>query len=176
MSHRTTDIRFEIVDIREQEFQTAQMYLLGFIYNAMNDSNIKKSLDSRRDYTDIKKLRKLREQDPELYNLKKHGSTKVYSIVCQNQRQPVIYTEDELSAMSAKEKAKLTEYWNFTLQKPAWYGCPSSKYPHLSFMVGVHPKHYCLPCCNKKFREDDESRKTRVNAICAKDHKWSDGY
>lgn len=172
MSHRTTDIRFEIVDIREQEFQTVQTYLLGFIHSAMNDPEIKKSLEARRDYTDIKKLRKLREQDPELYNLKKHGSKKVYSIVCQNQRQPVIYTEDELKAMSAKDKEKLVQYWNFTLEKPAWYGCPTSAYPHLSFMVGVHPKHYCLPCCNKKLREDDESRKTKVNAICSRDHQW----
>lgn len=173
MSHRTTDIRIEIVDIRELEFQTAYIYILGFIYGAIADSTIKASLESVRDYTDVKKLRKLRERDPELYNLKKYGSKKVYSIICQNQRQPIIYTEDELRQMSAKEKIALTKYWNFTLQKPAWYGCPNAAYPHLSFMVGAHPKHYCLPCCNKKTREDDESRKTKVNTVCLEHHVWS---
>lgn len=174
MSHRTTDIRFEISDIREQEFKTAQVYILGFIYSAAHDSEIRASLESRRDYTDVKKLRKLREQDPELYNLRKHGSKKVYSIVCQNQRQPIIYTDDELRSMSAKDKQALVEYWNFTLGRPAWYGCPSRQYPHLSFMVGVHPKHYCLPCCNKKLRTDDESRKARVNTGCLRNHEWKD--
>lgn len=174
MSHRTTDIRFEIADIREQEFQTAQVYLLGFIHAAASSPEVRAAMTAKRDYTDVKKLRKLREQDPELYNLKKYGSKKVYSIVCQNQRQPIIYTEDELRAMSSADKAKLTEYWNFTLNRPAWYGCPSRAYPHLSFMVGVHPKHYCLPCCNKKMREDDESRKVRINVSCVKNHQWTE--
>lgn len=174
MSHRTTDIRIEIVDIRELEFQTAYIYILGFIYSAQTNADVKKSLESVRDYTDVKKLRKLREQDPELYNLKKYGSTKVYSIICQNQRQPIIYTEDELRQMSVKEKAALTKYWNFTLQKPAWYGCPNTEYPHLSFMVGAHPRHYCLPCCNKKTREDDDSRKTKVNSVCLAEHIWNE--
>jgi hypothetical protein len=172
MSHRTADVRFELIDIREHEFRTAQVYILGFIYSAINNSEVKASINLQRDYTDVKKLRKLREQDPELFNLKKYGSKKVYSIVCQNQRQPIIYTEDELRSMPAGEKAKLTQYWNFTLQKPAWYGCPSRAYPHLSFMVGVHPRHYCLPCCNKKMREDDESRKVKINIACMRDHKW----
>lgn len=174
MSHRTTDVRFEISDIRELEFRTAQIYILGFIYAASNNAEVRAASNLQRDYTDVKKLRKLREQDPELYNLKKYGSKKVYSIVCQNQRQPIIYTEDELRSMSAKDKASLTEYWNFTLQKPAWYGCPSRAYPHLSFMVGVHPRHYCLPCCNKKARADDESRKVKINVACARDHRWTD--
>lgn len=175
MTHRTTDIRFEVSDIHQREFGIFYTYICDFIFRMSADIKIKTSLTSHRDYTDVKKLRKLREQDPELYNLKKYGSKKVYSIVCQNQRQPLIYTPDEIRGMSAAEVKKLTQYWNFTLQKPAFYGCPSKEYPHLSFMVGVHPKNYCLPCCNKKSQdEDEETRKQIVHAICKREHAYID--
>lgn len=176
MSHRTTDVRFEVIDIREKEFLIFYNYIMCFIYRASNDERVKESFGATRSYADVKKLRKLREQDPELYNLKKYGSKKVYSIICQNQRQPLIYTQDEMKGLPAAELNKLTQYWNFTLNKPAYYGCPNKKYPHLSFMVGAHPKHYCLPCCNKKPQTGDESRKTKVNAICLKSHKYIDSH
>lgn len=172
MSHRTTDVRFEVSDIRENEFQLFQQYIILFVYRALNDEKVKTALSSTRSYKDVKKLRKLREQDPELFNLKKYGSKKVYSIICQNQRQPLIYTQDELKSMPAHEVKKLVQYWNFTLNKPAFYGCPNRKYPHLSFMVGMHPKHYCLPCCNKKPQLGEGSKKTRINSICLQKHKY----
>lgn len=173
MSHRTTDIRFEVSDIRQQEFNIFYTYICDFIFRMSTDAKIKSSMSSHRDYTDVKKLRKLREQDPELYNLKKYGSKKVYSIICQNQRQPLIYTADEIRGMSTAEVKKLTQYWNFTLQKPAFYGCPNKEYPHLSFMVGVHPKNYCLPCCNKKSQDDEEeTRKQIVHSICKREHVY----
>lgn len=172
MSHRTTDIRFEVSDIRDHEFQIFYQYIVSFVYRAINDEKVKTALATSKSYKDVKKLRKLREQDPELYNLKKYGSKKVYSIICQNQRQPLIYTPDELKSLPAQEIKKLTQYWNFTLNKPAYYGCPNRKYPHLSFMVGAHPKHYCLPCCNKKPQLGEDSKKTRVNSICLQKHKF----
>jgi hypothetical protein len=172
MSHRTTDIRFEVTDIREREFQIFYTYIVLFVYRALADEKVKLALTNVRAYGDVKKLRKLREQDPELYNLKKYGSKKVYSIICQNQRQPLIYTPDELKGMPAAEVKKLTQYWNFTMNKPAYYGCPNKKYPHLSFMVNAHPRHYCLPCCNKKSQTGEESKKTRVNSICLQKHKF----
>ncbi len=172
MSHRTTDIRFEVSDIREKEFQIFYQYIVGFVYRVMHDDSIRAAMTTMRSYKDVKKLRKLREQDPELYNLKKHGSKKVYSIICQNQRQPLIYTQDELKAMPAAEVKKLRQYWNFTLNKPAYYGCPNKKYPHLSFMVGAHPKHYCLPCCNIKPQVGDEGKKMKINSICMQRHKF----
>jgi hypothetical protein len=174
MSHRTTDIRFEVSDIREREFEIFYQYIVAFTYAASISDRVKESASAQRSYKDVKKLRKLREQDPELYNLKKYGSKKVYSIICQNQRQPLIYTADELRSMSAQDIKKLTQYWNFTLNKPAYYGCPNKKYPHLSFMTGAHPKHYCLPCCNKKSQIGDDSRKQRANALCMQKHKFID--
>lgn len=172
MSHRTTDIRFEVSDIRDKEFETFYSYIVCFIYRSINDEKIKSALNATRNYKDIKKLRKLREQDPELFNLKKYGSKTVYSKLCQGPRQPLIYTQDELKNMSAADVKKLTEYWNFTLNKPAYYGCPDRKYPHLSFIVGTHPKHYCLPCCNKKSHMVEEGKKTKVVSICLQKHKF----
>lgn len=170
MSHRTTDVRFEISDIRENEFDIFYVYIISFIHHA----NLNIRAQPVQTNKDVKKLRKLREQDPELYNLKKYGSKKVYSIICQNQRQPLIYTPDEIKNMNIADVKKLTQYWNFTLNKPAYYGCPNKKYPHLSFMVNSHPRHYCLPCCNKKPQMGEDSKKTRVNSICMQKHKHQD--
>lgn len=175
MSHRTTDVRFEVSDIREREFSTFYRYIMTYIYNCLLDNNVKTSMMTQKNYKDIKKLRKLREQDPELFNLKKYGSKKVYSIVCQNQRQPLIFTPDEIKSMQPAEIKKLTQYWNFTLNKPAYYGCPNKKYPHLSFMINSHPKHYCLPCCNKKPSIEEYSKKNKINTICMQKHKFISG-
>lgn len=172
MSHRTTDVRFEVSDIREKEFQTFNKYIKLFVYRALQDDKVKAALTSTRTYKDVKKLRKLREQDPELYNLKKYGSKNVYSKICQNKRQPLIFTQDEIKGMSAGEVKKLTQYWNFTLNKPAYYGCPNKKYPHLSFMVNAHPRHYCLPCCNTKPQTAEGSKKSRINSVCLQKHKY----
>lgn len=170
MSHRTTAVRFEVTDIREKEFALFYRYIIMFIYRAAHDDKIKQSMIVTKNYGDDRRLRKLREQDPELFNLKKHGSKKVYSILCQKQRQPLIYTPDEVKNMSAKELKELTLYWNFTMNKPAYYGCPNKKYPHLSFTVDAHPKHYCLPCCSKA-QSNEESKKNRVTAICLTKHR-----
>jgi hypothetical protein len=113
----------------------------------------------------IPKLKKLKEIDPNLYNLRKFGSEKVYSILCQNPRQPVIYTEDELADMSAADKKKLIKYWNFTLNREAYYNCPSRKYPHFSFITGLHPKHYCLPCCGKS-DVTPGTKKSEIVSVC----------
>lgn len=148
MSHRTSDIRFEAVNIRRGEFESFYGFIAFFAYTAAQQPQIREQRISVS--TATKKLNKLKEQDPELFNLKKHGVNYQYSVKCQKPRQPVVYSESELASMSRGDVAKLTKYWNFTLSRPAWYGCPSRTYPHLSFIVGVHPKHYCLPCCNKK--------------------------
>lgn len=170
MYHRTTDVKFEIIDIGENELNIFLRYIRHFVIRAEQIETPTKIESSG----NIKRLRKLKEQDPELYNLKKYGSKKVYSILCQNERQPLIYTDDELKKMSDKEKNKLAKYWNFTLNKPAYYNCPTKKYPHLSFIVGMHPKHYCLPCCNKKLRDNIDSKRADRDRVCMKEFKIDD--
>jgi hypothetical protein len=169
MHHRISDVRFEISDVREDEFKTFYRYLLGYIIQSTAIIP-KVPLVTSSGKTGIKKLRKLREQDPELYNLKRYGSKNDYSIRCQNPRQPAIYTDDEVASMTKAELAKLTKYWNFTLNRPAYYGCPSSDYQHLSFITGVHPKHYCLPCCNKRQKSEEDTRKGKIIADCLSKH------
>lgn len=170
MTHRTTDVRFEVANIREKEFQIFRDFIMCYVYGAVNNEKIKALMLNKRSYDDVKKLRKLKEQDPELYNLKKYGSKKVYSILCQNQRQPIIYTNDEIKAMPASDLKMLTKYWNFTLEKPAYYRCPNKNFPHLNFIIGAHPKHYCLPCCNKKPLRDDDNKKTKQARACLQNH------
>lgn len=169
MSHRTTDIKFDIINVRDDEFVTLHNYIKTFLKSAKENVDI--NMEMR--LSDVKKLKKLKLSDPELYNLKKHGSDKVYSILCQNQRQPFVYTEDEIYDMDKDKVKKLTKYWNFTQQKAAYYGCPNRKYPHLSFIVGEHPLHYCLPCCRKSLTTE-ESKKSQINAKCLADKIYMD--
>lgn len=178
MYHRTTDLKFEAVNVREEEFKLIYRYVLMFVSKAMCNPKINQ-ISAEKTYNvgteGIKKLRKLQETDPDLYNLKKFGSNKMYSILCQNPRQPIIYTDDEIDRMSAKERAKLTKYWNFTLDREAYYGCENSKYPHMAFIVGVHPKNYCLPCCSKKQFTVEESKKMQINKICMQNYEFGKG-
>ncbi len=161
--HRTTDVKFEIVDVHEDEFPIFKRYIAGFIRRAslLKLTNVSSG--------SVKKIRKLREHDPELYNTKKHGSDQLYSIKCQNPRQPTIYTDDEVASMTKSDRDKLIQYWNFTFQKPAYYSCSNKDYPNLSFLVGIHPKGYCLPCCSKKAQT-----KKNINATCLKHHTYSE--
>ena len=170
MVHRTSDIKFEIGDIHEDEFDTFFNYIKVFI--ALSAPHLNKAPPAVVHKDGVRALKKSREQDPEAYNLKKHGSPIVWSVVCQKQRQPVVYSQEEIAGMSAGDVKKLTQYWNFTLNKPAWYGCPNAKYPHLSFMVGVHPKHYCLPCCNKRTPSAESDKRARINNICLAKHVY----
>jgi len=171
MSHRTTDVRFEILSVREQEFTIFYRYIVLFIYRAQHDANVISSMQAVRNYKDVKRLRKLREQDPELYNIKKYGSEKTYSVLCQKPKQPLIYTQDEIKTLPQTEVKKLTQYWNFTLNKTAYYGCPNRKFPHLTFITGIHPKHYCLPCCGQTSNRS-ESKKARMISVCMSKHKY----
>lgn len=171
MHHRTTDIKFEIIDVHQDEFPIFSRYIEMFIYRVAQLSTLK---TTQRDYKDVKKIRKLREQDPELYNTKKHGSDQLYSIKCQNPRQPMIYTADELKTLSKEKSNKLVSYWNFTFKKPAYYSCPNPEYPYMSFLVDIHPKGYCLPCCSKKPQSQQGVKKQGIRETCMKHHVYNE--
>jgi len=174
MQHRTTDVKFEIHNVKEREFTNFYMYITGLILQLTSSSEFKKIEQERFIESDKKnkKLKKLQEVDPVLYRLKKYNTNKLYSIACQNPHQPFIYTKAELDQMSDRQKSKLTKYWNFTLNKPAYYGCPNSAYPHLSFIIGIHPKFYCLPCCGKRLTNVEGSKKNLINNICLTRHEF----
>ena len=95
-------------------------------------------------------LKRLHERDPVLFDLKKYNqNASVYSVICQSNRQPLIYDEEEKNMLSASEQSKLTKYHNYTMDTPAYYGCPNPEYPYLNLKKGVHPMGYDIPCCKK---------------------------
>ena len=147
MKHLFSDICFEITNIREINFIILKRYLGNILSLARIRKDVVKSGGR------VKRLRKLQEYDPLLYNLRDGNianENKLYSIICQGPNQPIIYSKDEIRDMSSSKKKKLVEYWNFTYEEPAYYECPDSEYPHFMFMTGYHPKGYCLPCCKKR--------------------------
>ncbi len=169
MIHRTSDIRFEFTGIREEEFIKIERYLKCFVWYCQvtlkqKGENI--SLGS------MKKLKRLKEGDRELFDIKQQGASKVYSVKCQSERQPNLFTDDEVSSMSAADKKYLQKYWNFTYNRTAYYSC-SKEFPHLSFIVGVHPKGYCLPCC-KKAEIKENTRREEITKKCLLTHRWED--
>ena len=174
IQHRTADIKFEVLDIHADEFEIFNSYIMMLAYQANRDPRIDALRAEHKTYENVQKLKKLREQDPELYNLKKYGSDKVYSILCQNARQPLIYTQDEVRAMGPALAKRLIKYWNFTLGKPAHYTCPNDTFPHFGFLASVHPRGYCLPCCNKKSQMTHNSRRAAITSRCLREHIYRD--
>lgn len=169
MSTRTTDVKFEILNIKDTEFDIIYKFITTFVHNFIKNEKIKQH--SADDNGNVKKLKKLRERDPELYNLKKHGSTKTYSVLCQNKHQPHIYTEEEFKNMPKQRASALTKYWNFTLNRPAYYGCPNPRYPYFGFTINLHPKNYCLPCCRANIITE-KSLKSNVYKGCFTSHMY----
>ena len=152
MIHRTSDIKFELYNITQNNYLRFRQYLDVYLASA---SKIKIKGEVQKE---IKKLKKLQEVDPDLYNMRKYGSDKLYTVLCQEPRQPLIYANKNEAPKNA------VEYKNFTTGKSAYYVC-EQEHPILSFITGIHPMGYCLPCCKKKLsgvnmRDDPVCNKT----------------
>jgi hypothetical protein len=148
--HRVTDIKIEIIDTNPKDYKHILDILLLFLYNVNNQiNNMPKTKESSLDQKFIKKLR---EQDSQLYDKLKEGN--IYSKKCQGIRQPIIYTDEEYNKLKFADKNNLYKFWNFTKNKPVYYSCqndPSTKKPLIiSFLTGIHEDDYCVPCCKKK--------------------------
>jgi hypothetical protein len=151
ISHTSLCVKFIVSDIKEREFNDSVIkYLAYFTESLMKDPKFANVLTGQTTITSQNRLKKLKEFDPELFDLKKSGSKRVYSVVCQSIRQPIVYAPEEIATLSKSMQASLIKYWNFTSSSPAYYSCPTSKYPQLNFIAGVHPKGFCLPCCTKQ--------------------------
>jgi hypothetical protein len=175
MIHRTSDVKFEIFGVNPEELSLFNRYIYVFLakFICLKESGLNAGPDSL-DKKNVKKIKKLKEVDPELYNLKKYGYKRAYSVICQNPKQPVVFSDDEIAQMTSNKKGlpELYKYWNFTTGKEAFYSCPNPKYPYLFFITGVHPKNYCLPCCKKTadVMDGKNSKSAAISAICAKKH------
>ena len=175
--HRATDLRIEIIGADSlHEFELIRRYLFSFLDGLLVGSNRLKTvgkelmLPEREPASETtaasRRLRRLQERDPNLFDLKKYDQdATVYSVLCQSGRQPHVYNEAESKLLNARRRGTLVRYWNFTDDAPAYYECPDPKYPHLSFRAGQHPLGYCLPCC-KKTRPAVGSRAALVNDGC----------
>jgi len=174
--HRASDVRFDVHDIYESEYHVLDRYLRAFVTAFAREGVSRADAEDRARVVDIdvsdpsrRRLRRLQEIDPVLYNLRKHGATRVYSTRCQHSKQPILYSAQEEAAHKVPRSA--VKYWNFTSGKPAFYSCPDARYPHLNFIVGVHPKGYCIPCCGR-MQPTPGSKHERIEKICATEHKF----
>ena len=191
ISNKTIYQKIEVQKLREKEFEYFYTYLISklFEFQLENDKNRRKIKDPKTTgkSSDInlekkmitkkdKSLKKLVELDPELYSFKIHGSNLVYSKICQKPNQPKIYTETEINELPSNMKKNLVKYWNFTSKVPVYYYCPSSEFPHLNFITGVHPKMYCIPCCKKNpaFTDGKNKNKDNIYLSCMDKHSYED--
>jgi hypothetical protein len=180
--HRATDLRVEIIGADSlAEFHLIRRYIFSFLDDLLEGKSRIRVGDSSASPTQAaqgpiasRRLRRLQERDPNLFDLKKYnqGAT-VYSVLCQSGRQPHVYSIAELNALSMRRRDALVQYWNFTENTPAFYECPDSNYPHLSFIASKHPKGYCLPCC-KKSRPAAGSRSALINERCLAQRSYTD--
>lgn len=180
ISHTPTGIKIEIENLKEFEFKIFQQFLQMFIVNVLDQLNNKKRLKQVDDESKFEKSQKRalqsnKEIDPELYNAKKLYSTNfVYSRICQKPYQPDILTDVEYKSLDPIRKKNAVLYWNFTQKKPIWYSCDNDKYPHLKFIVGKHPKNYCVPCCKKTgINDNSNTSKQLIHNTCLTEHVWT---
>lgn len=177
--HRFSDIKIEIIGIKEKEFFIFYNFImtLFYLYNlkCQNITECKKEeIKKTTDRTMKKTLRNLKEQDPVLYNFKKYYKTEnVYSKICQRPRQPLLLTKQGFDNLPKDKKKNVVKYWNFTSNKDAYYTCPNPKYPYLDFRIKRHPKDYCIPCCRKmQVAQSETDAKRIIYDICLKNHKY----
>lgn len=158
VTHRFSDIKIECSGLKEQEFITFYIYILRLLESI---PRVKGDIVD----TKVKKLKQLKERDPLLYEFKKvYKSDLIYSKLCQQQKQPVMYNDP------GKNRIK---FWNFTTGIPAYYGCPNPNYPYINFITHAHPKNFCIPCCYKlPPSTNKEDKKTKIYNTCIEKKKY----
>jgi hypothetical protein len=162
--HRYSDLKVEINDIKEEEHEIVIFYILSIL---------RKIKPQEEKFNNVeKKLKKLKEIDPELYDFKKaYQSKEVLSKKCQKPLQPILWTKEEYEERKNMKDFSAMKYWNFTKNEPAYYECPNQKFPHIRFITGVHPKGYCIPCCKKTQPIDNpKNKKTQIHKSCLDNH------
>lgn len=166
--HKITNIKFELFNVSQDEFETCIKYitiLISIFSKEFKDDDVLKD--------DYSRLKKLKELDPELFDIKKIGSEKTYSEICQQKYQPDVISKSEYDKMPKKDKDRVVEYWNFTLEQPAYYYCDSDHAKHTTFIVGKHPKNYCLPCC-KKISSHKNEVFSNIMSECTKNYIYEE--
>lgn len=173
ITHRFTDIRVDIIGIREEEYPIYYNFIMTLFY-MFNKSLERGSKTQMVVYKN--KLKQLRIQDPILYDFKKiYKSNIIYAKKCQKQYQPVIINSSEYETLTPEQQKNTTMYWNFTTNEPVRYRCPNPKYPYIKFIIKEHPKDFCIPCCQKTpSLESKQQAKLSIYNTCMKDHIFTE--
>lgn len=172
VTHRFSDVKIEISGIKEDEYHIFIRYIILLFSQFMRVRNVDQKRDEVR--VNTKPLNNLKEQDPQLYNFKKlYNSELVYSKLCQKPYQPNILTQAQFDGLDKMSKANTTKYWNFTTNTDAYYQCPNPKFPHVRFIVGKHPRGYCIPCCKITAPpRNPDDRQRQIYDECIKHHTY----
>lgn len=172
--HRSADIKIEISGIRENEYDVFNhyIYILLFMFlieNKRQKITIQSTSHRKKTLIDNK------EQDPELYNTRKIYKTQfIYSRACQKPYQPRMLNDAEYEALSIDQKSRAVKFWNFTRRIPVWYLSTNPNYPYIRFMVGKHPREYCIPCSKKTQVPNNSTDPNKIiHDICMSEHKWT---
>jgi hypothetical protein len=169
--HRVTDVKIDIIETSPKDYENITGILIPF-FAFINEkiNNLPKTKESN----DQKLIRKLREQDSQLYDKLKEGN--IYSKKCQGIRQPIILTDEEYSKLKPNQKEEVYKYWNFTRNSPAYYSCQldksTGKHLIMSFLTGIHEDNYCVPCCKKK-ELNESSKHHERDKECLDNHTYS---
>jgi len=172
------DIKISIDGIKDEEYTIFYIYMLNIfdmMYQQIKHYKDISSQKASKDITIKQNVKTLIHYDPVLYNFKKlYNSPIVYSRLCQRKNQPAIISEEVYNKLSKQEKERITKYWNFTTNSPAYYKCPNSKYPNLQFIIKRHPKDYCIPCCKiKTIDKHKDIAKSAIYNSCIEHHKYT---
>lgn len=169
--HRVTDIKIEIIETSPKDYDNIIGILLPFLAFVNDKIN---NLPKIKENISQKLIRKLREQDSQLYDKLKEGN--IYSKKCQGVRQPIILTDEEYNKLKPNQKNDIYKYWNFTRNSPAYYTCQidksSGKPLIMSFLTGIHEDNYCVPCCKKKLLNESSKHHDR-DKECMSSHVYS---
>ena len=156
----STGIRFTVEDVHENSLIPSQKIVAMFI----NEFSGIPAPEKVKIVKNIKK--KMEELDPDLYKVPLIDGKK-YARVCQKKFRPIgIYTEDEYQNPAIKQKS-LHKFINYTTKENIYYECPK-KMDNLGFIVGKHPKGFCIPKC-KEIETEGEKVKL-VKSLCHEKH------
>lgn len=175
IQHRITDIKIEILETNDDDLENIEDILVNYIQKLELPEEVERDESQ-------KLVKKLREQDPRLYDGLKDDL--VYSKQCQGIRQPIVLTDKEYKEIKASEKsilrgkiAKIHEYWNFTKNATAHYQCqydPSTKQElHFGYLTGIHKNNWCVPCCKLKAMTK-ESKNYDRHQKCNSTHEYTE--
>jgi hypothetical protein len=174
------DIKITIDGIKDEEYSIFYIYMLNIfdtLYHQIKHYKSTSTTDAAAAtaVTIKQNVKTLVRSDPALYSFKKlYDSPIVYSRLCQRKHQPAIITEEAYNKLSKTEKERVTKYWNFTTNSPAYYKCPNAKYPNLQFIIKKHPKDYCIPCCKiKTIDKYKDIAKSAIYNSCMEHHQYT---